>query len=130
MPLRSPIPSQPPNDEAAIPTAPMVARQPVAQRPPRRIGRRALLSTGGILLTCSVAGLLTGASTALAQHAWGTVASSGKAPLAPVTRPPAPLPTVQIQQQFRFVGHAAQVRSVAWSPDGTTIASAGDDGTV
>ncbi|MGO4426005.1 WD40 repeat domain-containing protein, partial [Streptomyces sp. MCAF7] len=34
------------------------------------------------------------------------------------------------KQLATFTGHTAQVRSVAFGPDGRTLATAGDDGTV
>ncbi|GCF11244.1 WD40 repeat domain-containing protein [Dictyobacter arantiisoli] len=90
--------------------------------------RHVLHATGHILLACSLTGLLSGVSTAWAQYQWGPHTSL-------LQRPPAPThPAVMNARPFapllRFTAHQATVRTLAWSPQGTTLSSGGDDATV
>jgi hypothetical protein len=99
---------------------------PVSPRGPSfpRMSRRAVLTTG-ILASCSLAGLLTGATTALAQRALSHPATAGASPAASPTRV-----AFAVQPQLSFTAHSAPVRAVTWSSDGTTLASGGDDATL
>lgn len=100
----------------------------------KRPGRTGLLMTpsyqfvsrrtfvvGSILTGCAASGLFTGMVTALATR-------RRVLPLAmPQLVTPPPNMLGALQPTVFFSGHQQTVRTVAWSPDGTTIASGADD---
>lgn len=91
--------------------------------------RRAFLLAGGTVLGAGVAGVgyaaYTGRLSHLLQHTPITTQHTTNPPVkAQPTQPPLPTNAKQI---FTFTGHQAPVRVVAWSPDGTQIASGAND---
>jgi hypothetical protein len=117
--------SAPRRNESLLAEAP---GSPVPRQPPSRqgISRRQVVVAGGaglVLLGSGAAALL------LAQKTGSPVS------IPPGTRPtPTATATVPTPQPgatlFTYQGHTAAVNSLAWSPDGTRIASASDDLTV
>jgi serine/threonine protein kinase len=105
---------------------PTPALHPPEPEPPRRgVSRRAVL-LGGVVGLIAVGGGLT----------WlGVNALSTRLPRAASNTHPSPVPThaptaaPQGAALFTYRGHSGFLRSVAWSPGGTRIASAGDDNT-
>jgi WD40 repeat protein len=95
---------------------------PISQGVARRWSRRAFLAL--TLTGCSVAGLGTGAATAFAQRS--LLARSNSVPHG--SQPFATTMPRGANLQFTFTRHQPQtVRVVGWSPDGTMLASGGDD---
>lgn len=91
--------------------------------------RRAALLAGGAVLGAGVVGVGYAAYTGrlshllhLAQYAQ----TQTKNPPVKAQPTQAPLPT-NAKQVFTFTGHQAPVRVVAWSPDGTQVASGAND---
>lgn len=119
-------------DVAACPTLPTAVptRRDGPLRDPGlpRMNRRAVLTTSTLLITVSLTGLLTGATTALAQRALSR--SPHRMAVSPAPSVMATPSRLSVQPQFRFRAHRAPVRTVAWSPDGTLLASGGDDATL
>ncbi len=92
---------------------------------PLRISRRALLSAAPPLALCALAGLGTGLTAGIAQSYL-----SKRRTAVPTSQPGqtqgAPSPR-SARVQFTFTAHQQTVRALAWSPDGTWMASGGDD---
>ncbi len=96
---------------------------PTKPSSPSRVSRRAFLTVGGPLVLSSLVGLSAGITTAAAQHVL-----SRQATAAASTKGKAGLPgRLQLSTRLVFAGHQQTVRAVAWSPDGTLLASGGDD---
>lgn len=89
----------------------------------RRVSRRGFLRTGSVLVMSALSGFLAGSTTLLSvrtlRHTTGSFPPGQRFS-------PTPVPTAVVVQQFHR--HTAMVRAVAWSPDGTMLASGGDDG--
>jgi len=75
----------------------------------------------GALITCSGAGLALGLGTAAAQRVVRAAAVPAPPPVSPLSRPRG------ITLHTSFSAHTNIVRTARWSPDGTRLASAGDD---
>lgn len=90
--------------------------------PSRPIMNRRTFVVSGVLTACAVSGLFVGAATTFATR---KVAPSG------IMTPPTPstfaMPT-HLQQSLLFSAHQHTVSAVAWSPDGSLLASGADDG--
>ncbi|HLV99300.1 MAG TPA: protein kinase [Ktedonobacterales bacterium] len=139
-PASTPAPAQPEPALGAtwrevdwIPTSQQPPAAPPAFQPlppPRPgISRRSLL-VGGMVGLLGVAGALTwlGVSKLSGHPATPTPAARATArPTSTPTATPAPRPGDTV---FTYHGHSGFLRGVSWSPDGTRIASASDDGTV
>jgi len=89
--------------------------------PPRRWSRRSLLFTGSLLVGFSLTGLGAGSAAALAQRFFSS-RETANAPHVPRRST-----SKMLQSGLVFSTHRNTVRSVAWSPDGATLASGGDD---
>ncbi len=74
------------------------------------------------LTGCAVSGLFAGLATAFA-----TRKSSPSGVMTPPT-PSAPALPTRLQQSLLFSAHQQTVRAIAWSPDGSLLASGADDG--
>lgn len=87
------------------------------------VSRRAFLTVSGPLVLSSLIGLSAGITTAAAQHILSrqatTVSSTKGGPEIPER--------LQLSTRLVFARHQQTVRAVAWSPDGTLLASGGDD---
>ncbi len=110
-----------PVQAVSIPTA-TERKTPLRQR----WSRRAFLITG-TLAAFALTGLGTGLSVALAQQ------NLSKRKAAPIHLAPTASPTthphiVSATPALSFASHQQTVRVVAWSPDGRSLASGGDDG--
>lgn len=113
------------NATIPLPQVENAATMPPTEPPaPVWLSRRTLLTAGGTLALVSLLGLTVGMTTAVAQQALRTplptVPTSAGAP-----HVPAPL---QLALQATFTGYQQPVQTLAWSPDGKTLASGGDDG--
>jgi serine/threonine protein kinase/WD40 repeat protein len=129
-PLEMTQPPVPPPEAPAAPAATVLeatapAPDAVAPAPARSGGlsRRAVIA--GLAGLAVVGG--AGATLALSQR----LPSLSKAPPRPTARPTlTPTPTPVPNHLLTYRGHTQAVNSVAWSPDGTRIASASSDRTV
>lgn len=105
-------------------SGPAPAFQPL-ESPRRGISRRTLL-VGGLAGVVVVGGTLAWAG--LSRFTGGSHPATPTKGTTPT--PPAPTPIPPGTTLFTYTGHTGFVRGVAWSPDGTRIASASDDHTV
>lgn len=100
---------------------------PVRKKQGRDWTRRALLLTGGAVLGAGIVGIgyaaYSGRLSNLLLHSQTTQKTAVKSP---ATNKQTPVPT-RASQVFAFNGHTATVRVVAWSPDGTQVASGAND---
>ncbi len=126
------------HSEATIFAVPEVSRQLTATQPAvppagkKRISRRAVVfGLSGLTITCLAGGGITwGIQHYQALEA--SLASKHQArPIKPTPKPsptPSPIPVGTVM--ITYLSHTDAVNAVAWSPDGNTIASASNDGTV
>jgi len=101
------------------------ARVPAAEpslNPSHQIVDRRIFVVGSVLAGCAVSGLLTGIATAFATRQRALPVA-----MTPPATPSSHMPEM-LQQALLFSGHQQAVRAVAWSPDGTRVASGSDDG--
>lgn len=99
---------------------PLVAKSPMHLS--RYIMNRRTFVVGSVLAGGAVSGLLTGVATAFATQQRALPVA-----MAPSAPPSSHMPGM-LQQALLFSGHQQTVRAVAWSPDGTFVASGADDG--
>lgn len=92
--------------------------------------RRSLLTVGGAFCLTSLLGLGVGVTTTLAQRYLQQRVS--RIPSFPTTSASSPtIPhSLSLRMQTLFPVHQHTVRAVAWSPDGTSVASGDDDALV
>ncbi len=113
-------------DETALPT---IARTPGLLEPKRKkqaVTRRAFLALGGIALGAGTVGLGYAAFYSFNKKTVNMANMMGvQQPKAQKTSIPM-IPTM-LKQGIIFTGHQQTVRTVAWSPDGMTLASGADD---
>jgi WD domain, G-beta repeat len=93
-----------------------------AMNPLRHMMNRRTFVVGSVLAGGTVSGLLTGIATAFATRQQALPVA-----MAPSATPSSHMPE-RLQQILLFTGHQQTVRAIAWSPDGTTVASGADDG--
>jgi len=114
------------DDETALPT---VARTPGLLGPKRKkhvVTRRAFLLLSGVALSAGTVGLGYAAFQSL------NTSTLNMANMVSVQQPKTqktliPMIPTMLQQGIIFTGHQQIVRTVAWSPDGMTLASGADD---
>jgi WD40 repeat protein len=112
---------------AAAPLARPTARH--GRRP--RLRRRVSIIGAAFVALCAISGLLAGFSVA-----WVTRSPAPAERAAPVgsrhQQPPPPLPALPSTARavLTYSGQPATVRALAWSPEGTRLASGGLDGRV
>lgn len=114
-------------EAASFATVPLEAPGREIMPLPQRWTRRAVTTAGIVVCLCAFTGFGAGFAVALARrHA------AGLQPPPVVASSPAVTATVGVPRtatvQFTFSGHLQTVRSVAFSPDGSFLASGGDDG--
>ncbi|MBE3560166.1 MAG: hypothetical protein IMW89_13230 [Ktedonobacteraceae bacterium] len=118
----------------ASPGAPLTPEKSAITTWPRKWTRRALLLGGGVLLGALGAGGVYAAYQSYGQGLFNTTTQNTMRPAntmkqatstAQTNTAPA-LPTTA-KLQTTFARHRQTVRSIAWSPDGTLLASSGDD---
>lgn len=115
-------------DGASMETRPIVeAAHTVPYKPAlvRHWKRRSVLWMGNILALCALSGLGGGIATAFAQRALRPGGTQAFHPT-PSTLQTSPNPGM-LSSLVSFQGHQQTVRALAWSPDGTMLASGGDD---
>src|SRR5258706_3580252 len=96
------------------------ARLPGLPPGEQRMSRRTILR--------KLAGLtLAGGSIVSFATSCGSPTSLSQA--SQVSAPPTPTPTILKTLLYTYRGHLQPVRSIAWSPDGTRLASGSNDGT-
>jgi hypothetical protein len=100
-----------------------------AQKKKRSLTRRAFLLTGGVALAVGGTGLGYAAYRSFLNATLKTATMRNSHPAtsqSPVVTVRDMLPTM-VKPAMTFARHQAIVRSVAWSPDGTMLASGADD---
>lgn len=108
------------NDTLPIPEE-RVGRR-ILRKSHQTYSRRTILVTGSALLTTSILGLATGMTAAVAQNY-----VSRRAVPASVAGATTTSGTLGLSIATEFTSHRQPVQSVTWSPDGTMVASGGDD---
>ena len=96
---------------------------------PKKRSRRAFLALGGVAVVALGAGATYAAYTKMA----GNKAAPGGLKVPPMggqTATPQPIVPTRAKLQTSFARHQQTVHTVAWSPDGKTLASGADDAQV
>jgi WD40 repeat protein len=112
---------------ATLPVArPLI--QSTQERPPIRSlwTRRSFLLTASVLGCSALTGLGSGWTFAIVSRTLARRGTGSPVAQAP-TRNQVP---ITLSPALRFTGHRQKVRTAAWSPDGTLLASGGDDAQV
>nr|WP_308128277.1 protein kinase [Frankia sp. CiP3] len=109
----------------AIPPAPSPTVRESRQEPDAPVLRRRILVAVAVVALFLVGAVL--AFTSLEQP--GPVVDPPRSSATATSAPPTPVPTFRALDP-PLTGHTGEVRSVAFSPDRRTLASAGGDGTV
>ncbi len=74
--------------------------------------------------------LYASADNSVNQAAWSPDGLHIAGAIGPMDSTAVVFDTASVAPQLRLTGHSGGLWSIAWTPDGTTIATAGDDGTV
>ncbi len=92
------------------------------QRKKGTMSRRAFLIVGGLALGAGSVGLGYAAFHRLGKSTVNTAGTQQKAQTTAI-----PMIPTKLQQELVFTAHGQPVRTIAWSPDGMTLASGADD---
>lgn len=117
------------DDKAALPTVARSAGLLAFTRKKRTVTRRTFLAFGGVALGVGTVGLGYAAFHSLTKSTLNMANMTG-VQQQKAQRTPIPMIPTMLKQGITFTAHQQIVRTVAWSPDGLTLASGADDAQV
>ncbi len=116
------------DDEAALPTVARTSGLLEPKREKHPMTRRTFLLLSGVALGAGTVGLGYAAFHSLDKSALNVANTAGsQQPRPKVRKTTVPMIPTTATQGIIFTGHQQVVRSLAWSPDGMTLASGADD---
>ena len=116
------------DDKVALPTVARTSGLLEPKREKHSVTRRAFLLLGGVALGAGTVGLGYTAFRSLDKSTLNmTNTTRSQTPKPKVQNTTVPMIPTTAKQGIIFTGHQQIVRSLAWSPDGMTLASGADD---